>query len=170
MRGQLIFVVAGATIAVGALCTAATIAYAGPPPAFTAAAAKSAALVVPANYTPSSFADSSVASPAGLTAVKPGSAVDIGEHAKATSPAVQPVPASAGSPASNTALPANSVPTATPTPAAGSGSTESGDDTSSDGRSDDGQGSGSNKGKSNKGNDVNNKGDGSNKGKGHSGG
>jgi hypothetical protein len=177
MRGHLLLVVCGATLGVGALGVAATAAYAAPPPTSSAAVVGSPALVVPANYRPSFSANSVAPSANGLVTVAPGSAIDITQKSRESTPELAPKPQPSTSTASTGNDTAKQVPPTTSTTAPPSGQGSSGDEGSAnDGNDTNNKGDGSNKGKgsnkgsgSNSGNDVNNKGDGSNKGKGKSG-
>jgi len=179
MRGHLLLIAGGATIAVGALAFAATAAYAAPIPTSSAAVAHSPALVIPPNYQPAASATRPV-SPSGSRVIRvaPGAAVDIAgaiDDSNETSPSSSSpgAPVGAGGESNGAVPPVGSI----PPPSTGHGS--SGDQSSSnDGNDVENKGtgsnqsgsnntgsnkSGSNNSGSNNGNDVKNKGTGSNK-------
>jgi hypothetical protein len=181
MRGHLLIIAGGATVAVGALAFAATAAYATPIPTSSSAVVHSPALVVPANYHPAASATQPLSpSRAGVILVTPEAAVDIAggiDDSNVTSPSSS----SPGTPAGTEGESTGAVPPVRSTPSDPSGSGSSGNyHASNKGNDVNNKGSGSNKSGSNKsgshksgsnnGNDVNNKGTGSNKGKGKSGG
>ena len=136
MRGHLIIMAGGATLAVGALVFAATSAYAAPIPTHSSAIADAPALVVPANIHPTAPVSSpSTPSAAGVIRVAPGVAVDITaghDAAKTTAPSSSPPDAPQTLGGGLTAA----VPPVISTPPASSGEVSSSDKSSSNGGND----------------------------------
>jgi hypothetical protein len=163
MRGHLILIAGGASVAVGALAFAATAAYAAPVPTSSSAVAHSLALVVPPNYHPVASTEQPTSpSGNGVVRVAPEAAVDIDDGT--TSHVTIPSSSPSGTPVDTGGESTGAVPPASSTPPASTGTGSSGDESGSNNGNDvKNKGDGSNKSGSNNGNDVKNKGKGSNK-------
>jgi hypothetical protein len=175
MRGHLLLVVCGATIAVGALGAAATAAYAAPLPASSRALPHSPALVVPANYHPSFSTEGPVAPASkGLVSVAPNSAVHIAPGPLGKDSKPNPAPKPPAAPAKSQPGSPNAAPPKPGPPAGNKATPKDGNNAGPGGPGigpapveGPGKGDGSNKGSgSNSGSDGKNKGDESSKGKG----
>ena len=163
MRGHLLTIAGGATVAVGVLAFAATAAYAAPVPTSSSAVAHSLALVVPPNYHPVASAEPPVSpSEKGVVRVAPGAAVDIDNG---TNSHVRVPSSPSGMPVDTGSESTGAVPPASSTPPVSNGEGPSGDENASNNGNDvKNKGNGSNKSGSNHGNDVKNKGNGKSNG------